>query len=62
MVTIRCPLWEYAKHATFSLEFDSFTKKIQIGYRANKHSFLTEIEKCEILDPAIAELPPLLSN
>eukprot|EP01112_Ceratiomyxa_fruticulosa_P010758 TRINITY_DN2862_c0_g3_i4.p1 TRINITY_DN2862_c0_g3~~TRINITY_DN2862_c0_g3_i4.p1 ORF type:complete len:483 (+),score=68.32 TRINITY_DN2862_c0_g3_i4:131-1579(+) len=59
---LRGSLWDYAKHAMFDVEYDKIQEKFAVGYRPSKHALQTEIERCEVLDPRLAELPHKLSK
>ncbi|MHB8347076.1 MAG: 23S rRNA (uracil(1939)-C(5))-methyltransferase RlmD [Acidiferrobacterales bacterium] len=54
------PVWGYRRKARLGVRFVPKKGGVLVGFREKRHSFITPLGSCEVLDPAVsALLPPL---
>ncbi len=54
------PVWGYRRKARLGVRFVAKKGGVLVGFREKRHSFITPLGSCEVLDPAVsALLPPL---
>ncbi len=56
------PVWGYRRKARLGVRVVPKKGGVLVGFREKRHSFITPLESCEVLDPGVATLLPPLRN
>lgn len=59
---VRGPLWGYRRKARLGVRFVPKKGGVLVGFRERRKSFVTPLQRCEVLDPRISKLLPALSE
>ena len=54
------PVWGYRRKARLGVRVVPKKGGVLVGFREKRHSFITPLESCEVLDPAVSVLLPQL--